>query len=43
MTTDVDQFEPLIENGLLSALVSMVTFVGVGVALHVVRVGLLGR
>jgi ATP-binding cassette subfamily B protein len=33
MTTDVDQFESLIENGLLSALVSMVTFVGVGVAL----------
>jgi ATP-binding cassette subfamily B protein len=33
MTTDVDQFESLIENGLLSALVSMCTFVGVGVAL----------
>ncbi|MDQ1490625.1 MAG: ATP-binding cassette, subfamily bacterial, partial [Actinomycetota bacterium] len=33
MTTDVDQFESLIENGLLSALVSLVTFVGVGVAL----------
>ena len=33
MTTDVDQFESLIENGLLSALVSFVTFVGVGVAL----------
>ena len=33
MTTDVDQFESLIENGLLSALVSAVTFVGVGVAL----------
>jgi ATP-binding cassette subfamily B protein len=33
MTTDVDQFESLIENGLLSALVSVVTFVGVGVAL----------
>ena len=30
MTTDVDQFESLIENGLLSALVSLVTFVGVG-------------
>ena len=30
MTTDVDQFESLIENGLLSALVSIVTFVGVG-------------
>src|SRR3954451_13545758 len=33
MTTDVDQFESLIENGLLAALVSVVTFVGVGVAL----------
>ncbi|WIE55904.1 ABC transporter ATP-binding protein [Curtobacterium sp. MCBD17_003] len=33
MTTDVDQFETLIQNGLLSALVSIVTFVGVGVAL----------
>ncbi len=36
MTTDVDQFESLIENGLLSALVSLVTFVGVGVALVVI-------
>jgi ATP-binding cassette subfamily B protein len=35
MTTDVDQFESLIENGLLSALVSFVTFAGVGVALIV--------
>jgi ATP-binding cassette subfamily B protein len=35
MTTDVDQFESLIENGLLAALVSFVTFVGVGVALLV--------
>ncbi|HWE65568.1 MAG TPA: ABC transporter ATP-binding protein [Acidimicrobiales bacterium] len=33
MTTDVDQFESLIENGVLAALVSIVTFVGVGVAL----------
>jgi ATP-binding cassette subfamily B protein len=33
MTTDVDQFESLIENGLLSALVAAVTFVGVGIAL----------
>ena len=33
MTTDVDQFESLIENGLLSALVSFVTFLGVGIAL----------
>jgi ATP-binding cassette subfamily B protein len=37
MTTDVDQFESLIENGLLSALVSMVTFVGVGIALVVLN------
>jgi ATP-binding cassette subfamily B protein len=37
MTTDVDQFESLIENGLLSALVAMVTFVGVGVALILVN------
>ncbi|MGA3221667.1 MAG: ABC transporter ATP-binding protein, partial [Acidimicrobiales bacterium] len=37
MTTDVDQFESLIENGVLSALVSMVTFVGVGVALVVIN------
>jgi ATP-binding cassette subfamily B protein len=36
MTTDVDQFESLIENGLLSALVSIVTFVGVGIALVVI-------
>lgn len=36
MTTDVDQFESLIQNGLLSALVSVVTFVGVGVALVVI-------
>ena len=33
MTTDVDQFESLIESGLLSALVAIVTFIGVGVAL----------
>ncbi|HVC24795.1 MAG TPA: ABC transporter ATP-binding protein [Acidimicrobiales bacterium] len=33
MTTDVDQFESLIENGLLAALVSGVTFLGVGGAL----------
>ncbi|WP_242423894.1 ATP-binding cassette domain-containing protein, partial [Frankia sp. EI5c] len=33
MTTDVDQFQSLIENGLLAALVSFVTFAGVGVAL----------
>jgi ATP-binding cassette, subfamily B, bacterial len=37
MTTDVDQFESLIENGLLSALVSIVTFVGVGIALVLIN------
>jgi ATP-binding cassette, subfamily B, bacterial len=37
MTTDIDQFESLIENGLLSALVAIVTFVGVGVALILVN------
>ena len=37
MTTDVDQFESLIENGVLSALVAVVTFVGVGVALVVIN------
>ena len=37
MTTDVDQFESLIENGVLSALVAMVTFVGVGIALVVMN------
>jgi ATP-binding cassette subfamily B protein len=40
MTTDIDQFESLIQNGLLSALVSIVTFVGVGVALVLVDVEL---
>jgi ATP-binding cassette, subfamily B, bacterial len=40
MTTDVDQFESLIENGLLSALVSAVTFIGVGCALVVINVEL---
>ena len=40
MTTDVDQFETLIENGLLAALVSLVTFVGVGVALLLLDVEL---
>ncbi|MGP0029481.1 MAG: ABC transporter ATP-binding protein, partial [Acidimicrobiales bacterium] len=37
MTTDVDQFESLIENGLLSALVSIVTFVGVGAVLLLIN------
>ncbi len=36
MTTDIDQFESLIENGLLAALVAFVTFFGVGVALVVI-------
>ncbi|HWD61823.1 MAG TPA: ATP-binding cassette domain-containing protein, partial [Humibacter sp.] len=36
MTTDVDQFESLLQNGLLGALVAFVTFVGVGVALVIV-------
>jgi ATP-binding cassette subfamily B protein len=42
MTTDVDQFESLMEDGLLSALVSLVTFVGVGVVLVLIntRLGL---
>jgi ATP-binding cassette subfamily B protein len=40
MTTDVDQFESLIENGLLAALVSFVTFAGVGVTLVVINVEL---
>jgi len=40
MTTDVDQFESLIETGLLSALVAMVTFVGVGAALLLVNLQL---
>jgi ATP-binding cassette subfamily B protein len=40
MTTDVDQFEALIQNGLLSAFVSLVTFFGVGVALLVFNVEL---
>ncbi|WEG07521.1 ABC transporter ATP-binding protein [Microbacterium horticulturae] len=36
MTTDIDQFESLLQNGLLGALVAGVTFVGVAVALVVV-------
>jgi ATP-binding cassette subfamily B protein len=40
MTTDVDQFESLVENGLLAALVSFVTFVGVAVALVTINVEL---
>jgi ATP-binding cassette subfamily B protein len=40
MTTDVDQFESLIENGLLAGLVSLVTFVGVGAALLIINVKL---
>ncbi len=37
MTTDVDQFESLIENGVLSALVSIVTLFGVAIALVVIN------
>jgi ATP-binding cassette, subfamily B, bacterial len=40
MTTDVDQFESLIQTGLLSALVAIVTFVGVGAALLLVNLPL---
>jgi ATP-binding cassette subfamily B protein len=40
MTTDVDSFESLIENGVLSALVAIVTFVGVGVALVLINLEL---
>jgi ATP-binding cassette, subfamily B, bacterial len=40
MTTDVDQFEALIENGLLSALVAFATFFGVGIALLVMNLEL---
>jgi ATP-binding cassette subfamily B protein len=40
MTTDVDQFEALIENGLLSALVAFATFFGVGVALLILNLEL---
>ncbi|HKT57725.1 MAG TPA: ABC transporter ATP-binding protein [Microbacterium sp.] len=36
MTTDVDQFESLLQNGLLGALVAFVTFIGVGIALVVI-------
>jgi ATP-binding cassette subfamily B protein len=37
MTTDIDQFEQLVQNGLLAALVASVTFVGVGVAIIIVN------
>jgi ATP-binding cassette subfamily B protein len=40
MTTDVDQFESLVSNGLLSALVAFATFVGVSIALLAVNVEL---
>jgi len=40
MTTDVDQFEALVQNGLLSALVAFATFIGVGVALLVMNLEL---
>ncbi|WP_306801480.1 ABC transporter ATP-binding protein [Streptomyces sp. T12] len=37
MTTDVNQFESLIDSGMLSAIVSLVTFAGVGIALFVLN------
>ncbi len=40
MTTDVDQFESLVENGALAAVVSLVTFVGIGVTLLVLNLEL---
>ena len=40
MTTDVDQFESLLQNGLLGAVVAFVTFIGVGVALVIVNMPL---
>ena len=40
MTTDVDQFEQLVTNGLLSALVAFATFAGVGATLLIVDVEL---
>ena len=40
MTTDVDQFESLIEDGVLTAVVSFVTFLGVGVALVLINLEL---
>ena len=33
MTTDIDALSQLLQNGLVNALVNLVTFVGVGVAL----------
>ncbi|MDF0531979.1 ABC transporter ATP-binding protein [Tsukamurella sp. 8F] len=36
MTSDVDQFASLVQNGLLGALVAGVTFIGVGIALVVI-------
>jgi len=40
MTTDVDQFESLVQNGALAAVVSLVTFVGIGIALLVINLEL---
>jgi len=40
MTTDVDQFESLVQNGALAAVVSLVTFVGIGVALLLINLEL---
>ena len=33
MTTDIDALSQLLQNGLVNALVNLVTFVGVGIAL----------
>ena len=33
MTTDIDALSPLLQNGLVNALVNIVTFIGVGIAL----------
>ena len=35
MTTDIDALSQLLQNGLVNALVNLVTFVGVGIALVV--------
>jgi ATP-binding cassette subfamily B protein len=40
MTTDVDQFESLVENGALAAVVSLVTFFGIGITLLVLNLEL---
>ena len=37
MTTDIDALSQLLQNGLVNALVNLVTFVGVGVALAIMN------